>query len=184
MKSLWILRYSGLAVLAFMTLALMTIQGCNHGNPSAATAEGTSLPRTHKTRGAQPAHPRTGVVTFTAAGTTLRVNVEIVSSPKDRARGLMYRKKLPEMSGMLFIFPTQDVQTFWMHNTYISLDMIFIEDKTMKVVGVVENAEPMTDTTRDVGRPSRYVVEVNAGFAKRHGITVGATMSFTEESKP
>ncbi len=66
---------------------------------------------------------------------------------------------------------------FWMRNTLISLDMIFI-GKDRRVIGVVENTEPMTDTSRRVGKPSLYVLEVNAGFAAQHGIRAGTPVQF------
>ena len=78
---------------------------------------------------------------------------------------------------MLFIFNEQQLLSFWMKNTLISLDMIFI-DKTMKVVGVVERAEPKTLTSRNVGAPSLYVLEVNGGYAKQHGISAGTKVRF------
>ena len=78
---------------------------------------------------------------------------------------------------MLFLFDRASVQSFWMKNTLISLDMIFI-DENFRVVGVVENAEPLTLDPRTVGAPSRYVLEVNAGVAARHGIGTGSVVEF------
>ena len=105
------------------------------------------------------------------------VNVAIADTPAERTRGLMYVQNLPMDDGMLFIFETEEVQSFWMRNTLIPLDMIFIKsDKT--VVGVVANAEPLTLTPRSVGQPSLYVLEVNGGWAARHGVTTGSTVRF------
>ena len=112
------------------------------------------------------------VVVLQPGGRTVRVDAEVVESEQDRARGLMFRKELAARSGMLFIFDRQEVQTFWMKNTYISLDMLFI-DEAMKVVGMVENADPMTEERRQVKTPSRYVLEVKGGFCKREGIKAG-----------
>jgi hypothetical protein len=108
---------------------------------------------------------------------TLRVPVEVVRTEDERARGLMFRRELAAQQGMLFIFDQAEIQSFWMKNTYIPLDMIFINE-AMQVVGVVENAEPLTTTSRRVRDPSRYVLEVNGGFAKRHGITAGTRVAF------
>jgi uncharacterized membrane protein (UPF0127 family) len=105
------------------------------------------------------------------------VIVAIADSPAERSRGLMYVQNLPMDDGMLFIFETEEVQSFWMRNTLIPLDMIFIKsDKT--VVGVVANAEPLTLTPRTVGKPSLYVLEVNGGWAAAHGVTEGSTVRF------
>ena len=128
--------------------------------------------------GAKPAKAaERGTVVLNAQGRTIRVDAEVVRSDEDRARGLMYRKSLADRQGMLFIFPTEEKQTFWMKNTYIPLDMVFI-DEAMKVVGVVHNAEPMTETRRAVETPSRYVLELKGGFCKREGIGQGAEVKF------
>jgi uncharacterized protein len=79
--------------------------------------------------------------------------------------------------GMLFVFPDERRNSFWMHNTLIPLDMFFI-DSSWNVVGVVQNAVPLTDSPRQVERRSRYVLEVNAGFAARHGYGAGQKLRF------
>lgn len=107
----------------------------------------------------------------------VRVTVEIARTDAERQRGLMWRDRLGPMAGMLFLFPEEEVQSFWMKNTMIPLDMIFIrQDKT--VAGVVEHAVPKTETPRQIAAPSRYVLEVNAGFARAHGITEGTRVRF------
>lgn len=89
----------------------------------------------------------------------------------------MHRQRMDEDAGMLFLFDRSSVQSFWMKNTLIALDMIFI-DENLRVVGVVENAEPLTLGPRTVGAPSRHVLEVNAGVAARHGIATGTVVEF------
>ena len=87
----------------------------------------------------------------------------------------MFRKSLGPDRGMIFPYePAQEV-AFWMKNTLIPLDMIFVRaDGT--VAGVVADAEPLTLESRSIGEPSRYVVEVNAGWAARHGVVAGTRM--------
>jgi uncharacterized membrane protein (UPF0127 family) len=102
----------------------------------------------------------------------LCVEVEVADTHRARSKGLMYRETLDDKAGMLFIFPREEVQHFWMKNTYIPLDMIFI-GKDLKVVGVVENAVPMTETLLTVGKPSKYVLEVNGGWSASQGIKNG-----------
>ena len=111
---------------------------------------------------------------------TITVPVEIARTPAERSRGLMFRISLPENEGMLFLFERPDQLSFWMRNTLIPLDMIFIED-SMRVLGVVENAEPRTDTGRSVPGLSQYVLEVNGGWAQRHGIGPGTRVRFEGE---
>lgn len=118
-----------------------------------------------------------GVVILRPPGSTVRIQVEVARKPEERERGLMFRKHLEPRRGMLFVFEKQDIQTFWMKNTYIPLDMVFIDD-SMQVVGVVENAEPLTTTQRKVDRPARYVLELKGGTAKEQTITPGTPVQF------
>lgn len=116
------------------------------------------------------------VVLQTANG-ELTVTVEVVSTPTQQAVGLMYRKELGALAGMLFVFDTAIEHPFWMKNTVLPLDMIFLGDDR-KVVGIVKNAVPFTTTARTVGVASRYVLEVNAGFSDKHGIKNGDLVRF------
>lgn len=77
---------------------------------------------------------------------------------------------------MLFLFDREDQHTFWMKNTFIPLDMIFV-DSAHRVVGIVKRATPHDETSRGVGRPSRYVIEVNGGFADENRIRVGSRVT-------
>jgi uncharacterized membrane protein (UPF0127 family) len=99
-------------------------------------------------------------------------SVELATNTAERAVGLMYRKELPEGRGMLFDFHDDQPVQFWMHNTYISLDMIFIAGDG-RVVRVAENAKPMSDELIPSGRPVRAVLEVIAGTARKFGIAAG-----------
>jgi uncharacterized membrane protein (UPF0127 family) len=110
-------------------------------------------------------------------GSTVQITVEVVDTPESRAVGLMNRNQLAEDAGMLFLFPRESVQTFWMKNTLIPLDMVFIR-ADMSVAGVVENAVPMTETPRSVNEPSQFVLEVVGGYCQKHGIAAGSRVRF------
>jgi uncharacterized membrane protein (UPF0127 family) len=84
----------------------------------------------------------------------------------------MFRKELPEGRGMLFDFQVEQPVQFWMHNTYISLDMIFIASDG-RIVRVAQDAKPMSDDLIPSGRPVRAVLEVIAGTARKFGIAAG-----------
>ena len=84
---------------------------------------------------------------------------------------------------MLFLMGQDKQWTFWMHNTLIPLDMIFIK-KDMTIAGIVQNAEPKTDTLRKVDGPSLYVLEVNGGWAKSHAVSAGAKVRFENLPPP
>ncbi len=114
-------------------------------------------------------------VAFPEATGRPKVEVEIVTTEREIQRGLMYRMTMPEEHGMLFRLDERRDHTFWMHNTCMSLDMMFVDDDGM-IVGIVEGAEPLTDTTRSVGCPSSWVLEVNAGWSRRHNVHAGQKM--------
>ena len=105
-------------------------------------------------------------------------HLELALTGQEQSRGLMHRIEMRDEWGMLFIYPREQNLSFWMKNTLISLDMIFI-NAAGEVVGVVHQAEPETLDPRSVGRPARYVLEVNGGLAERYGIDRGAQMSLT-----
>ena len=105
------------------------------------------------------------------------VQIEVARTDEQRARGLMFRRDLPRDRGMLFIFDETSEHPFWMRNTLIALDMIYLGDDR-RVVGVVANAEPRTDAPRTVGKPSRYVVEVAGGEAAAHAVGPGTRVVF------
>jgi uncharacterized membrane protein (UPF0127 family) len=98
--------------------------------------------------------------------------VEVVSTEADRAKGLMYRKSLPEGQGMLFDFQTDQDVSFWMQNTYIPLDMIFIRGDG-RIANIVENTEPMSTKMIPSRGPVRGVLEVIGGTTRKLGITAG-----------
>ena len=120
-----------------------------------------------------------GLVTFMTAEHDVNVQVEIAADAESRRVGLMHRESLGETDGMVFVFPEEKVQSFWMQNTLIPLDMIFLSAERV-VLGLIENAEPLTTTSRSIGVPSKYVVEVNVGFARQQGIAAGTRAEFTD----
>jgi uncharacterized membrane protein (UPF0127 family) len=125
---------------------------------------------------ASPPGPQPRVHLATPQGETA-VNVEVVATPPLIQRGLMYRQHLPIDAGMLFLMEEEQVHTFYMRNTLIPLDMIFI-GRDLTIAGIVENAEPRTETLRSVEKPSLYVLEVNGGWTKSHGVVAGAKVRF------
>jgi uncharacterized protein len=103
--------------------------------------------------------------------------VEIAASPEKREFGLMYRRDLPANHGMLFIFPAERVNSFWMKNTPIPLDMIFI-NRERKIVGIVHETVPFSLDGRSVSVPSQYVLEINGGLSRRYGFKAGDVVRF------
>lgn len=103
-----------------------------------------------------------------------KIIIEIADSEEERSKGLMFRTSLKENAGMLFIFDQPSIQAFWMKNTLIPLDMIFIDEN--KRIADIATAQPCTLDPCPVYKSTRqviYVLEVNAGFAERNNIDVG-----------
>ena len=104
-----------------------------------------------------------------------QIRVELATTPQARQLGLMFRKTLPEQTGMLFYFPDIEARSFWMKNTYLELDMIFV-DGASEVRCIVHRATPLTETPRACPEPTRYVVEIGGGQAEAMGIAEGSMM--------
>ena len=118
------------------------------------------------------------VILENAQGKPVRVRVEVSDSPREREQGLMHRKHLDPDAGMLFVYPFDSQQSFWMKNTFIPLDLFFIGNNR-RIVGIAENTKPLSLDRIQVDMPSRFILEVNAGFAKKHGIREGSRVRFS-----
>jgi uncharacterized protein len=141
--------------------------------------EGATVPppsQVHDSATASPTTKMPKVYLSTPKG-EITVSVEVVSTPAKIERGLMFREHLPPDQGMLFVMKDERSWPFWMRNTLIPLDMIFIA-KNMTIAGIVENAEPRTETLREVDAPSLYVLEVNGGYCAVNKVTTGANVRF------
>jgi uncharacterized membrane protein (UPF0127 family) len=103
-------------------------------------------------------------------------HVEMATTPEARRTGLMYRPSMEQDWGMLFVYPEEQPRSFWMKNTRIPLDMVFV-DAEGTVVSIVESAEPETLTPRRSEGPARFVLELNGGVAGESGIEPGQSMS-------
>jgi len=118
---------------------------------------------------------RADQVEFRNAEGVSRFSVELADDPSERAKGLMFRESMPASAGMLFVYERPQSASFWMRNTLIPLDMIFM-DRTGTVRRVHANARPGDETPIPGGNDVLAVVEINAGLASRLGIVEGSTM--------
>jgi len=117
------------------------------------------------------------VTIATEEGRQLTFQVEVADTPAKRELGLQYRRELAVDRGMIFLFPAESYHSFWMKNTPIPLDMIFIS-KDRKIVGIVEQAVPFSTESRSVPGASQFVLEISGGLSKRYGIKAGDTVQF------
>jgi uncharacterized membrane protein (UPF0127 family) len=170
------LRGAALAAALLVAGCQQEAQGSTPRADKAAPAKPPSTDITAEDYAMQPL-PRGYVRLKDAFGGVHRVEVEIAATPDSRTRGLMWRKELADGKGMLFLFPAEDVQGFWMRNTLIPLDMLFI-GSDLRIVGIVSRAEPKTLNSRSVGLPSQYVLEVPGGWTEKVGVRKGTTVEF------
>ncbi|MDB6454449.1 DUF192 domain-containing protein [Falsirhodobacter sp. 20TX0035] len=118
---------------------------------------------------------RADQVEFRNAGGVARFSVEVADDAAERAQGLMNREHMAASAGMLFVYERPQPASFWMRNTLIPLDMIFM-DQTGTVRHVHANARPKDDTPIDGGNDVLVVLEINGGLAGRLGIGEGSVM--------
>ena len=109
---------------------------------------------------------------------TRTIDIEIADTPYEWETGLMYRESMEDNQGMLFIYPNAAPRSFYMKNTYIPLDIIFMSNDTT-VVSIKENAVPRDETSIPSNAPARFILEINGGNAADWDIEVGDKMRFS-----
>ncbi|MCK7554486.1 DUF192 domain-containing protein [Chitinophaga sedimenti] len=154
--------------------ALLAVNACNTkpkpaaDNTTAAADQG-------------PAFTKEGELYFishTSNDTISKIDIELATTDEERATGLMYRRQMDENQGMLFIFEAESQQSFYMKNTYIPLDLVYVNAQ-QEIVSVTKYATPMSEKSLPSYKEAMYVVEVNAGYIDRHKIAFGDKISFT-----
>lgn len=108
----------------------------------------------------------------TAGAAKLRFKVELAETQAQQAQGLMFRRQMPPDAGMLFIYSKPQVAAFWMKNTFIPLDMLFIAADG-RIVHIHPNATPQSEATITTPQIVKAVMEINGGLAARLGVRVG-----------
>ena len=108
------------------------------------------------------------------------VTVEVANTPDKIARGLMYRDSLPRDEGMLFVYPVEQILSFWMRNTRIPLDIAFIQDDG--TIAQIARMEPLSRRSCQSGRRARFALEMNRGWFEANGVEVGDRVEIPEEA--
>ena len=109
-----------------------------------------------------------------------KIDIELALDDAEREQGLMYRKSMDDNKGMLSIFDTDELQSFWMKNTIMSLDIMFV-NSDFKIVKIHKSTTPFSENSLPSDEPSKYVVEVAAGFSERYGIKEGDKILFKKD---
>lgn len=109
----------------------------------------------------------------------ITIDIEIADTLEEKKRGLMYRHVMAETEGMVFVNEMSKHLFFWMENTYIPLDMIFV-DKKMQIVKIEKNTIPLSEKLIAVPTDAQYTIEVKAGFCDRHSIKIGDSIQMVK----
>jgi uncharacterized membrane protein (UPF0127 family) len=127
----------------------------------------------------EPEFKKQGELTFKRpdGSDIVTIDIEVADNEAKTAQGLMYRTSMRERQGMLFIFPDEQERGFWMRNTRISLDLMYVS-AAGEIVSIHKNAIPYSQETIPSIYPARFVVEVNAGFSDKYSIGVGDFIAF------
>jgi len=182
---------------AFAVFALVWVGACHEPSSPAATTGDAARPPTPDVSKDAPANepsecktgslPQTGLrrahVEIDADSGSIRFAVEIAETNRQRTIGMMCRKSMGDDEGMLFVFERDEPRSFWMRNTLLPLDMVFI-DADGRIVGIVERAEPLTLTSRAVDGVSTYVLELLGGTSARRGLRAGQRVRFIGVHQP
>ena len=112
---------------------------------------------------------KSSLIISTSKKTCYLLSIWVVHSAKEKARGLMYVRNMPEQSGMLFVYTESDQRSMWMKNTYIPLDIIFIKNSET-ISSIARDTEPLSLKNIRSIEPVNYVLEINAGMTKKMGI--------------
>lgn len=109
-----------------------------------------------------------------------KIDVELAENDEERMQGMMYRKSMDDEKGMLFIFQREEPQSFWMKNTIIPLDIMYVNSKK-EIVKIHKNTTPFSESSLPSEKPATYVVEVSGGFTDRYGVKEGDIISFEKQ---
>ena len=168
-----------IALVVIIALLLMFIlpPGTMKKRPTLSTESSLSTP-------GAPEFRKDGELRFLGTGdqAVASIGIEIADNDDARMQGLMYRFSLPDTSGMLFIFPYEEMRSFWMKNTRLSLDILYV-NASMEIVSIHTHTQPYSTMSIPSAAPAKYVVEVNAGFTQEYGIVPGNRIEFSRSSR-
>jgi uncharacterized protein len=165
--------------ISLITIFLMAAQ-TSHPGTSVISSVDVHMDKYHRDVAMSSDYSDKAKVEIMTAGKTVNYNVEVAATPSEINRGLMFRTALAPGTGMLFVFNCDADRYFWMKDTLIPLDIIYITSDG-RVVGVRENAMPRSREPITPPGPSKYVLEVNGDQCRQHGVCAGnkVTISLT-----
>lgn len=164
-KTNW-LAVAGIGMLVVVLLSIVMVNKTNH-TPPIATTPTVAQPTSYE-------FMKQGELRFISTKDVFitTIDIEIAQDDSKRTLGLMYRDTMAENQGILFVFNEEEMRSFWMKNTILSLDMIFVNANN-EIVTIHKYTKPYSEESYSSDKPASYVVEVNAGFADKYKLKVG-----------
>ena len=169
-----------LAVIAFVLPDLMPFimpSGPKRSNVPSST---NIPPANPSTAPAEPTFTKESELTIISSETGKAIktlDIELADDPAQREQGLMYRRSMKDEQGMLFLFDRPAPQSFWMRNTYIPLDIIYV-DENKKITTIHPNTTPLSEVSLPSDGDAQFVLEVNGGWCMRYGVKVGDVLEW------
>lgn len=124
-----------------------------------------------------------GRLRFPEAPQAPELRVELALEDSHRAHGLMFRPELTDKEGMLFSWKEEQPRSFWMRNTCLALDMLFLDERGV-ILGILEQVPPMNEAPRQIPCPAAHVLEVRAGWSRTYGVTPGQQVEIISPYSP
>lgn len=161
-------------IIGIFLLLLLHMYGCN-------TEDRRTIQTSSLTPINEPQFTKDGELRFFNKNNReiITIDIEIPDTLEEKSRGLMYRHVMADTEGMVFVNDMSRNHFFWMKNTYIPLDMIFVDEKR-RIVKIEKNTIPLSEKLIAVPKDAQYTVEVNAGFCDRHGIKIGDSIQMSK----
>lgn len=163
-----------------LALSVGWLSSCKTDNVKAVTEPSDSIPAVEKKENSNPFFRKDGELRFAEARTyneIVKIDIEVADDEDERILGLMNRDSIPANAGMLFMMGIEEPQSFWMKNTKIPLDIIYVAADN-SIVKICYNAVPYSLDNINSDYPAMFVVEVNAGFAIKYGLKPGDRIIF------
>ncbi len=169
-------------ILFFSTIVLFVFAftQCKNDKKEKKNVGNTELKQTTYSFENPPEFRKDGELSFVDAESgaeKFHIDIEVASTDEEKARGLMYRPEMAENNGMLFLFAKDEIQSFYMRNTVMSLDIIYVNSR-MEIVDIYRAAKTLDETSLPSKVPAMYVVEVNANICEKYNIGEGDKIIF------
>lgn len=169
----------GILFLVMLSFILTSIPKFGSSPTPAPASSATTTAPVNTANASSTTFTKQGTLSFIRSNNPdpLTIDIEVADTETKRNQGLMYRRQMAQNHGMLFIMEEMKIQSFYMRNTHVSLDIIYVDDQK-KIVSIQKNTTPLSEKSLPSTGDALYVVEVNAGYTDTYNIQEGDTIAF------